>query len=165
MKLNNIIRQNFKCSYSTKSNVRIFKSKKLPESRFNDVEIQMLPRSLYQQIFKKSPINQSDAEFVKKYLYFINLIMCNIYNILICFILRLKTELNKFGVELDKSPKFENVDLKLPKLKGNDLIEHFYNIAKEQVGPYEQLICSILKCQVPTRPKTWSFDQGKFVKY
>lgn len=73
---------------------------------------------------------------------------------------RCKSYLNKFGIELDKSPKFEHVNIKLPPFNGNNLVEHFYNIAKEQVEPYEKLINIILQKPVPSRPKIWSFDHG-----
>lgn len=69
MKINQIIRQKLTSKYNAKSNIRIFKSKKPvqpPESRFNDVDIQMLPRSLYEQLFKTFQSKKINVESAKK---------------------------------------------------------------------------------------------------
>ena len=49
--------------------------------------------------------------------------------------------------------KSREVNLKLPKLKGKNIEEHFFNIAHEQVEPYEGLIKSIVNTPLPDIPK------------
>lgn len=46
-----------------------------------------------------------------------------------------------------------DVDLTLPKLKGDNIEEHFLNIAKDQVEPYQKLIESIVMSAIPEMPK------------
>lgn len=46
-----------------------------------------------------------------------------------------------------------DVDIKLPKLKGANIEEHFYNIAKDQVNPYQKLIASVVNSKLPEVPK------------
>lgn len=57
------------------------------------------------------------------------------------------------GIASLDTPKSEGVDLTLPKLKGDNIEEHFYNIAKEQAEPYQKLISSIITSELPQMPK------------
>lgn len=47
----------------------------------------------------------------------------------------------------------ENVNLTLPKLKGENIEEHFYKIAKQQIEPYEKLIATIVNSKIPKMPE------------
>jgi DNA polymerase gamma 1 len=56
-----------------------------------------------------------------------------------------------------------DVDLKLPRLKGNDIEEHFLNIAKDQVAPYQKLIASVVAAEIPEMPKVRFFKQNSLL--
>jgi DNA polymerase gamma 1 len=45
------------------------------------------------------------------------------------------------------------VDLTLPKLSGKNIEEHFYNIAKQQVESFQNLIDSLLVAEIPKMPE------------
>lgn len=47
----------------------------------------------------------------------------------------------------------DEVDLTLPKLKGQNIEEHFNIIANEQAAPYQKLISSLIKSDLPPLPK------------
>lgn len=47
----------------------------------------------------------------------------------------------------------DEVNLKLPKLSGENIEEHFRIIANEQVEPYQKLISSIVNAELPEMPK------------
>lgn len=47
----------------------------------------------------------------------------------------------------------DDVNLILPKLKGNNIEEHFDIIAKEQVGPYQELVVDLIKSNIPKKPE------------
>lgn len=60
------------------------------------------------------------------------------------------------GIKSLDNTKSIEVNLKLPKLKGKNIEEHFYNIAQEQVQSYELLIKSIVNTPIPEIPKVRS---------
>uniref|UniRef100_A0A1B0EW77 DNA polymerase subunit gamma-1 n=1 Tax=Lutzomyia longipalpis TaxID=7200 RepID=A0A1B0EW77_LUTLO len=112
--------------------------KQQSEFRQNPVKIQMLSRSLYNQVFRNTPGEKPpDDLMVNKWI----------------------SELHKFGIDLDSTEKLPDVALKLPKFRGKDLEEHFEVIAREQSQPYRDLIESLLG-NVPTMPKSWSTAPG-----
>lgn len=47
----------------------------------------------------------------------------------------------------------KDVDLILPTLKGSNIDEHFFNIAKDQVHQYESLVSSIVSANIPQMPE------------
>lgn len=53
-----------------------------------------------------------------------------------------------------------DVDIKLPPLRGATLIEHFHEIAQEQLLPYKQLIESLVLTEILPMPKTWKMIEG-----
>lgn len=51
----------------------------------------------------------------------------------------------------------DDVSLKLPALIGDNIEEHFHNIAKQQVEPYQKLIRSIVDAKIPAMPEvSWA---------
>jgi DNA polymerase gamma 1 len=64
-----------------------------------------------------------------------------------------REELARHGIKDLEIPLIDEVDLKLPKLKGNNIEEHFNFIAKEQAAPYQNLISSLIKSELPPLPK------------
>lgn len=75
------------------------------------------------------------------------------------FFFRWKSELHRFGIDLDSQQKLPDVNLKLPELRGKDLEEHFEVISREQSEPYRNLIENLLG-RVPQMPSTWSSVPG-----
>ncbi|XP_055913074.1 DNA polymerase subunit gamma-1, mitochondrial [Eupeodes corollae] len=108
-----------------------------PEYRENPMKVQMLSGNLYEQVFGKDPISNPDGALVRK-----------------CI-----SELSKHGIDIKASTKMEDVHLKLPPLKGQDIEEHFMTIGREQSAPYRLLIDSLLENHVQP-PKEWSIKPG-----
>lgn len=52
------------------------------------------------------------------------------------------------------------MNVKLPPLRGANLMEHFYEIATEQSQPYRRLVESLVHKDIPTMPKTWRMIEG-----
>lgn len=107
-------------------------------TRINEINMQMLSKSLHKQIFQKSyeqeEISQNEIESIK-------------YN------------LNSYGIKIEDATRLPEVDLKLPPLEGNDIEQHFYNIGKEQIKPYVAIIKDIIK-NIPKMPDQWLLKEG-----
>ncbi|XP_068140415.1 DNA polymerase subunit gamma-1, mitochondrial isoform X1 [Drosophila tropicalis] len=111
------------------------------ESFQNPVKIQMISQNLHKQIFPQSPRRNlaESVDAARDY----------------------KADLHRHGINIDSSMPIEDVNLKLPPLHGDNIEEHFYNIAKEQVKPYEELLWPLVKCsELPNKPKRWAFHAG-----
>lgn len=67
-----------------------------------------------------------------------------------------RKELERHGIKSLETPQSKDVDLTLPKLRGNTIEDHFHNIAKEQAEPYQKLISSIVTATLPEMPKVSS---------
>ena len=50
-----------------------------------------------------------------------------------------------------------DVELKLPKLEGKDIVEHFYNIGEQQSAPYRELLRVLSSSKLPQLPKVSIF--------
>lgn len=107
------------------------KDEKKAQNNVNEMGIQMINEKLSRQIFGNIQKPVFDAEVIEKY----------------------RKELVSHGINNLETPILPDVDLKLPKLMGNNIEEHFFNIAKKQVQEYEILIKNILLAQVPQMPK------------
>jgi DNA polymerase gamma 1 len=70
----------------------------------------------------------------------------------------MKYDLMRHNIKSDV-PKLDDVVLKLPKLRGQNIEEHFLAIAEDQSRPYMNLVVSLLD-QLPVRPKVWSTEPG-----
>lgn len=53
-----------------------------------------------------------------------------------------------------------DVDIKLPPLKGSNLVEHFHEIADEQIKPYKELIETLAITELTSMPKQWKMFEG-----
>nr|XP_014090716.2 DNA polymerase subunit gamma-1, mitochondrial [Bactrocera oleae] len=103
----------------------------------NIVKVQMLSRSLHSQIF-----TTTTNTFTEKAVNYV-------------------ADLKKHGIDVNSTDHLPDVKLKLPRLHGKNIEEHFYNIAKEQVEPYEKLMNSLVLCKkLPIRPQKWNFKSG-----
>lgn len=108
--------------------------------RENEIKIQMLSKSLYEQIFKQSPQRKVvDDNLIEKY----------------------TKDLFKHGIKVGESPKLPDVHLKLPSFEGKDIEEHFLKIATDQSQSYLKLIDSLCEMKtVPDFPSEWSTSTG-----
>lgn len=66
---------------------------------------------------------------------------------------RYRNELHQHGIADLNTPLLPEVDLKLPKLSGKNIEEHFYNIAKQQVKGFQNLIKTFISTDIPEMPK------------
>ncbi|XP_068622933.1 DNA polymerase subunit gamma-1, mitochondrial [Battus philenor] len=107
------------------------------ELRVNEVNIQMISRNIYNQIFKKSP-KVIDPHIIKK-----------------C-----QENLVKHGINYKEYDYLPDVELQLPKLEGNDIEEHFNNIGEQQSAPYRKLLKKLAVSKLPPLPKKWSRKEG-----
>ncbi|KOX70898.1 DNA polymerase subunit gamma-1, mitochondrial [Melipona quadrifasciata] len=106
--------------------------------RINEINMQMLPKSLHQQIFKNSPEQEKISEDE---------------------IQSIKNNLHLYGINTVDASRLPDVDIKIPPLKGDNIEEHFYNIGKAQVKPYTKLIKSIMT-DIPQMPNQWLLKEG-----
>ncbi|KAF4529006.1 hypothetical protein B566_EDAN017435 [Ephemera danica] len=115
--------------------------KKANQFRKNEVDIEMLPKSLYQQIFGKDRGSDILPEQVA----------------------RARKHLSEHDLLDKKTECLPDVNISLPSFSGTNIEEHFYNIAEAQCAPYRQLILSFLK-PLPEMPNTW-LRQAGWTKY
>lgn len=113
---------------------------KLMEKRFNEIGIQMLSKNLYDQLFKKNTEKKS-----------VNLDAINKH---------LKTH----GLHNKSSDVLDVVQLNIPKLQGENIDEHFKNIALQISRPYFDIAEKLSSFDLPELPKTWQFKAG-WTKY
>lgn len=100
------------------------------EFRVNEVNIQMISKNIYEQLFK-TPSQSVDPDVIKS-----------------C-----QNNLLKHGIDYQKCSHLPDVELKLPKLEGNDIVEHFYNIGEKQSAPYRELLQRLATSELPPMPK------------
>lgn len=111
--------------------------------RFNQINIQMLSRSIHEQVFLNEP-KQSDLkreEFG-----------------------RVKDHLKVHGLWGKECTILNDVDFEIPDLTGKNISEHFENIANEQIYRYLELAKEIANGQPPPIPNRWLFQAG-WTKY
>lgn len=133
------------------SDESIWKSEQVPEknenneTRYNELNMQMLSKKLHQQVFGENP--KSTADTPRK------------------VIESLKRELDAFDIKVDDTSYMPDVDIDLPPLEGKDLMEHFLNISQTQTAPYLKIVDEILQ-DIPSMPKKWIFQEGwtRYVK-
>ncbi len=113
--------------------------------RVNELDIQMLSKPLYEQVFKgkvgEKSYNDTHIMTSKEHLR--------------------KHNLLKGGNE---SGRVADVDVKLPPLYKNDLAKHFNIIAQVQGQAYLDLAFDLCKSETPPMPLTWSKRPG-WTKY
>ncbi|KAM7002763.1 DNA polymerase subunit gamma-1 [Tautogolabrus adspersus] len=107
------------------------------ETRLNRLNIQMLSRNLHEQIFRGlEPENrEDDVERSIKHLQ--------------------KHQL--WGKETSLLP---DVELKLPKMYGKNIDEHFRNLAETQNLPYLEAATKLHQAELPPMPQEWSWEVG-----
>lgn len=106
-------------------------------ARYNEINLQMLPKKLYEQIFGSECEKCPDD-----------------------VILSIKKDLSKFGLGSEIIPESPALDIKIPSLQGRNIEEHFENIAREQVEPYKNVIVKMLSEKLPPIPKNFLLKDG-----
>ncbi|CAA9999811.1 unnamed protein product [Nesidiocoris tenuis] len=103
--------------------------------RFNPFGIQMISEHLYKQLFgsSKSKVDSSTVE-------------------------RCLQELKTYNL-LGKQDGQDEIALDLPKLEGNSVEEHFYNIGLKQTRQYRELLNDLLG-SIPEPPAVWELQSG-----
>ena len=110
-----------------------------PNPRFNEVNVQMLSKPIYDQIFKGAGTPGVDVDVVER-----------------C-VAQLRE--HKMAENFDL---LRDVDFVIPPLEG-DVEQHFWNIAERQAKPYRNLIEKLLMGTPPV-PKKWMLRPG-WTKY
>lgn len=98
--------------------------------RKNELGIQMLSKYFQKKIFNSEPntVNNSTMQEIKEHL-------------------------STQGLLGKKSTIHPEVEFPLPDLQGENLDDHFQNIAKKQLDGYKELAESLINCTVPEKPK------------
>ncbi|KAI4486167.1 hypothetical protein M0802_012510 [Mischocyttarus mexicanus] len=107
-------------------------------TRFNEINMQMLSKPLHEYLFNKN----------KKHMHLPQKVIESI-----------KKDLQNYGINTEDVKTIPDIDISLPPLKGNDLEEHFYNIAMEQITPYLNIVNKIIT-DVPEMPSKWLLQKG-----
>ena len=113
------------------------------ESRFNEINIQMLSKSIHEQVFTTDQ-NNSDfdsGDFSK-----------------------VRDHLNEHDLWGKDCTVVNDVNFQMPKFHGKNISEHFENIAKDQISKYLELAKELACSQPPPMPKSWHFQRG-WTKY
>lgn len=64
------------------------------------------------------------------------------------------------GIKIGETPPIPDIDIKLPPLKGSNIVEHFLEIGREQLAPYKQLIDTLVNEELPPMPTKWKMTEG-----
>ncbi|CAD6237015.1 GSCOCG00002104001-RA-CDS [Cotesia congregata] len=107
------------------------------EERFNELNMQMLPRKLHSQVFKKANNVELSREKLSE----------------------LRKQLKAFGMKINDTSRIPSADIDLPPLEGEDLEEHFYKIAETQARPYFKIVEEMLR-KIPEMPTSWKLQEG-----
>ncbi|XP_034542607.1 DNA polymerase subunit gamma-1 [Notolabrus celidotus] len=107
------------------------------ETRMNPLNIQMLSRNLHEQIFHDlDPVyREDDVERSIRHL----------------------QQHNLWGKETSLLP---DVELKLPRMYGKNIDEHFRILAEKQSLPYLEAATKLHLAGLPTMPQEWSWEVG-----
>ncbi|XP_035410794.1 DNA polymerase subunit gamma-1 isoform X1 [Cygnus atratus] len=124
-----------------------FASRPLPESaaedaekgqrRVNPLNIQMLSRSLHEQIFRGARAGYSEAA-----------------------VRRSVEHLRRHDLWGKETSALPDVELRLPRMYGDNIDEHFRLLAQKQSLPYLEAAEELLRCRLPPAPPSWAWQLG-----
>ena len=113
-----------------------------PNRRISDLGIQMISRSLHEQIFGREPhVCTNKVEKSKQHL-----------------------KSHDINTEKNITEPLPDIDVDLPPLLGCDINDHFVTVAKQQTEPYLSLAKGLANATLPQMPKKWHFAPG-WTKY
>ncbi|XP_039978863.1 DNA polymerase subunit gamma-1 [Xiphias gladius] len=106
-------------------------------TRLNPLNIQMLSKNLHKQIFRglEPEYREEDVE-------------------------RSIRHLQKHQLWGKETPLLPDVDLKLPKMYGRNIDEHFCILAQHQSLPYLEAANELQRAELPPMPEEWSWEVG-----
>ena len=113
----------------------------LKQTRYNALDIQMLSKSLHEQIFGQHKNGVNNKRISKSI-----------------------EHLTQHGLCGRAKSLIPDVDFKLPPLRGSNIEEHFAIIANEQTKNYFEMAERLSRVCLPSRPNEWSFKPG-WTKY
>ena len=128
----------YSCNDSTHNRNATFDN----ERRFNEINIQMLSKTIHQQIFSESDSIAGNEKVFS----------------------RIKEHLTVHGLWGKDCTVIDDIKLQLPKFDGKNISEHFENIARNQSQDYMHLAKKIASSQPPPMPQYWLFEPG-WTKY
>ena len=67
--------------------------------------------------------------------------------------------MEKFGWDINATSNVPDVNLKIPKLEGENIEEHFKNIAQSQINPYLSIIQTLIS-DIPQKPDKFLLQEG-----
>ncbi|XP_009559691.2 DNA polymerase subunit gamma-1 [Cuculus canorus] len=107
------------------------------QRRMNPLNIQMLSRTLHEQIFRGAQVHHSAAE-----------------------IQRSVEHLQRHDLWGKETSTLPDVDLQLPRMYGDNIDEHFRLLAQKQSLPYLEAANELLQCELPPVPAEWAWQLG-----
>ncbi|XP_068814260.1 DNA polymerase subunit gamma-1 [Struthio camelus] len=107
------------------------------QRRVNPLNIQMLSRTLHEQIFRGAQVQYSEEE-----------------------IRRSVEHLRKHDLWGKETSVLPDVDLRLPRMYGANIDEHFRVLAQKQSLPYLEAARELLQREVPPMPARWAWQVG-----
>ncbi|XP_075714294.1 DNA polymerase subunit gamma-1 [Rhinoderma darwinii] len=111
------------------------------QRRMNPLNIQMLSKGLHEQIFKGSQEDYSEEDIQKSI-----------------------DQLRNHELWGKETSTLQDVNLKLPKMYGSNIEEHFQILAQKQSFPYLEAANDLLQCNLPDMPQEWAWQAG-WTKY
>lgn len=105
--------------------------------RKNELDIQMLPKAIYDQVFIEGYKNTSNVQILEQ-----------------C-----RKELLKHNMCSNKADFQKDINFKIPPLLGKNIEEHFEIIGEEQLKPYRDLVHQLLE-NLPEAPNSWLMQTG-----
>ncbi|KAM6119206.1 LOW QUALITY PROTEIN: DNA polymerase subunit gamma-1 [Pterocles gutturalis] len=106
------------------------------QRRMNPLNIQMLSRTLHEQIFRGAQVHYSASE-----------------------IQRSVEHLQRHDLWGKETSTLPDVDLQLPRMYGDNIDEHFRLLAQKQSLPYLEAANELLRCELPLPPQ-WAWQLG-----
>ncbi|NXK55673.1 DPOG1 polymerase, partial [Chauna torquata] len=107
------------------------------QRRVNPLNIQMLSRSLHEQIFRGARVRYSEAD-----------------------VQRSVEHLRRHDLWGKETSALPDVDLRLPRMYGDNIDEHFRLLAQKQSLPYLEAAEELLRCRLPPTPASWAWQLG-----
>ncbi|NXP46319.1 DPOG1 polymerase, partial [Heliornis fulica] len=107
------------------------------QRRMNPLNIQMLSRTLHEQIFRGAQVHYSAAK-----------------------IQRSVEHLQQHDLWGKETSTLPDVDLQLPRMYGDNIDEHFRILAQKQSLPYLEAANELLQCELPPVPSQWAWQLG-----
>ncbi|XP_050165533.1 DNA polymerase subunit gamma-1 isoform X1 [Myiozetetes cayanensis] len=107
------------------------------QRRMNPLNIQMLSRTLHEQIFRGAQVSYSAAD-----------------------VQRSVEHLQRHDLWGKETSTLPDVDLRLPRMYGDNIDEHFRLLAQKQSLPYLEAANTLLRCELPPLPAQWAWQLG-----